>query len=84
MNAQATPAAAATGSSSSASVSDLGLQLQRAALGLYGEFVSTGEDGVSLVNYEGMRGSEGFAQYVALTHALRGVVMRGPGDIGDR
>jgi len=34
---------------------------QRAALALFGQFVETGDDGVSLVNYDAMRASEQFA-----------------------
>jgi hypothetical protein len=49
------------------SLADLGLHLQRAALGLFGDFVTTGQDGVSLVDYDAMRSSEAFAQYLKLT-----------------
>jgi hypothetical protein len=66
------------------SLADLGLHLQRAALGLFGDFVTTGQDGVSLVDYDAMRSSESFAQYLKLTDKLRSIQMQSPADIGDR
>lgn len=65
-------------------LADLGLHLQRAALGLCGDFVVTGEDGVSLVDYDAMRTSDAFAAYVTLTQKLRCADMPTPAAIGDR
>jgi hypothetical protein len=67
-----------------ASPADVGLRLQRTALGLFGEFVRTGDDGVSLVDYSSMRSSAGFAEYLQLTDQLRCLEMRSPEQIGSR
>lgn len=67
-----------------ASLAQLGLLLQRAALGLFGDFVTTGPDGVSLVDYDAMRSSEAFAAYVSLTDKLRCIRMESPADIGSK
>ena len=66
------------------SLADLGLHLQRSALGLFGDFVTTGQDGVSLVDYDAMRSSEAFAAYVSLTDKLRCIQMESPADIGSK
>jgi hypothetical protein len=90
MNAAAAAAAAApplpasAGVGGGASLADLGLQLQRSALGLFGEFVKTAEDGVSLVDYDAMKSSEAFASYTQLTALLRGAAMPSPAAIGSR
>jgi hypothetical protein len=67
-----------------ASLAQLGLLLQRAALGLFGDFVTTGPDGVSLVDYDAMRSSEAFAAYVSLTDKLRCIQMESPAAIGNK
>jgi hypothetical protein len=64
------------------SLAQLGLQLQRAALALIGEFVTTGGDGVSLVDYGAMRSSEAFAAYLKLTDQLRASALQSPAAIG--
>lgn len=66
------------------SLAQLGLQLQRSALSLFGEFVKTGEDGVSLVDYDAMQLSAAFAAYAALTVQLRSCALQSPAAIGSR
>ncbi len=66
------------------SLAQLGLQLQRSALALFGEFVKTDEDGASLVDYDAMQSSAAFAAYVALTVKLRSSELQTPAAIGSR
>ena len=80
----ATPPLADPAPSPGDSLAQLGLQLQRSALALFGEFVKTGDDGVSLVDYDAMRSSAAFAAYVALTGQLRGSSLLSPAAIGGR
>ncbi len=74
----------AVGISDGESLADLALQLQRSALGMFGEFVKTAEDGVSLVDYDAMQSSEAFASYKRLTAQLRVAAMPAPAAIGSR
>jgi hypothetical protein len=75
---------ASAGAGAGQSLADLGLHLQRSALGMFGEFVKTAEDGVSLVDYDAMKSSEAFASYTKLTAELRGAAMPTPAAIGSR